>query len=216
MKKVLITGFEAFGKDKTNPTFDALMHLKKEQQLSSDNNLFIEILPVVRYESIDIVVKSIIKYQPDIILTIGQASGRKAITPERIAINLDDFRIPDNQGNQPIDEKIFKNGPDAYFSSLPIKAIIKTLRENEIPSDISNTAGTFVCNHLFYGIQHYIKTNNYNIQHGFIHVPLTPKQNANGNEPTMSLDLIIKGLKLIIQTSRNYTEDVSFSTGQIC
>ena len=211
MKKVLITGFEPFGGASINPALEAV---KKLGQATLDGgNIVVCDVPVTRYESIDTVVAAIEQHQPDIVITVGQAAGRAGITPERVAINLDDFRIPDNGGNQPIDEPVVADGPDAYFSTLPIKAIAQSLQERGIPCQVSNTAGTFVCNHLFYGIQHYLRDKN--IAHGFVHIPLLPSQDTTGNQATMSLDVIVEGLRLVAQASIDNEQDIAITAGQI-
>ncbi|TOG91731.1 pyroglutamyl-peptidase I [Vibrio parahaemolyticus] len=212
MKKVLITGFEPFGGDAINPALEAV---KRLEETSLDGGIIVTCqVPVTRFESISAVSDAIEAYQPDCVITVGQAAGRAAITPERVAINVDDFRIPDNGGNQPIDEPIIEQGPDAYFSSLPIKRIAQTLQESGIPCQVSNSAGTFVCNHLFYGVQHYLRDKS--IRHGFVHIPLLPEQATDGNHPSMSLDMIVAGLKLVAQVVIDHESDVVMSGGQIC
>ncbi|EHD6027307.1 pyroglutamyl-peptidase I [Vibrio parahaemolyticus] len=212
MKKVLITGFEPFGGDAINPALEAVRRL---EETSLDGGIIVTCqVPVTRFESIRAVIDAIEAHQPDCVITVGQAAGRAAITPERVAINVDDFRIPDNGGNQPIDEPIIEQGPDAYFSSLPIKRIAQTLHESGIPCQVSNSAGTFVCNHLFYGVQHYLRDKS--IRHGFVHIPLLPEQATDGNHPSMSLDMIVAGLKLVAQVVIDHESDVVVSGGQIC
>ncbi|MDW2105106.1 pyroglutamyl-peptidase I, partial [Vibrio sp. 1580] len=188
---------------------------KRLEETSLDGGIIVTCqVPVTRFESIRAVIDAIEAYQPDCVITVGQAAGRSAITPERVAINVDDFRIPDNGGNQPIDEPIIEHGPDAYFSSLPIKRIAQTLQESGIPCQVSNSAGTFVCNHLFYGVQHYLRGKS--IRHGFVHIPLLPEQATDGNHPSMSLDMIVAGLKLVAQVVIEHESDVVVSGGQIC
>ncbi|HCE2000296.1 TPA: pyroglutamyl-peptidase I [Vibrio parahaemolyticus] len=212
MKKVLITGFEPFGGDAINPALEAV---KRLEETSLDGGIIVTCqVPVTRFESTSAVIDAIEAYQPDCVITVGQAAGRAAITPERVAINVDDFRIPDNGCNQPIDEPIIEHGPDAYFSSLPIKRIAQTLQESGIPCQVSNSAGTFVCNHLFYGVQHYLRDKS--IRHGFVHIPLLPEQATDGNHPSMSLDMIVAGLKLVAQVVIDHESDVVVSGGQIC
>ncbi|WP_025542504.1 pyroglutamyl-peptidase I [Vibrio parahaemolyticus] len=212
MKKVLITGFEPFGGDAINPALEAV---KRLEETSLDGGIIVTCqVPVTRFESIRAVIDAIEAHQPDCVITVGQAAGRSAITPERVAINVDDFRIPDNGGNQPIDEPIIEHGPDAYFSSLPIKRIAQTLQESGIPCQVSNSAGTFVCNHLFYGVQHYLRDKS--IRHGFVHIPLLPEQATDGSLPSMSLDMIVAGLKLVAQVVIDHESDVVVSGGQIC
>lgn len=212
MKKVLITGFEPFGGDAINPALEAIKRLEGK---AIEGGVIVTChVPVTRFDSINTVIEAIEKHQPDCVITVGQAAGRAAITAERIAINVDDFRIPDNAGHQPIDEPVVAEGPDAYFSTLPIKRVVRTLQEQGIPSLVSNSAGTFVCNHLFYGVQHHLKSTP--VRHGFIHIPLLPEQDPSGNQPTMSLDTIVEGLKLIAEVSLNHDSDIVMAGGQIC
>ncbi|ELB2755743.1 pyroglutamyl-peptidase I [Vibrio sp. Vb2110] len=212
MKKVLITGFEPFGGDAINPALEAVKQL--EAAAIKGGVIVTCPVPVARYDSVKVVIEAIEAHQPDCVITVGQAAGRSAITPERVAINVDDFRIPDNVGYQPIDEPVVAEGPDAYFSTLPIKRVVQTLQTQGIPSQISNSAGTFVCNHLFYGIQHYLKDNP--IRHGFVHIPLLPEQAADGSQPSMSLDMIVEGLKLVAQVCIANDSDILVSGGAIC
>tara|TARA_Y100001960_G_C14773553_1_gene881593 strand:+ start:950 stop:1588 length:639 start_codon:yes stop_codon:yes gene_type:complete len=212
MKKVLITGFEPFGGASINPALEALKKLP-HTKLDGGEIVVCEV-PVTRYKSIETVIAAIETQKPDVVITVGQATGRTSISPERIAINVDDYRIPDNEGNQPIDEPIEVNGPTAYFTTLPIKVITQTLREKGIPCQVSNTAGTFVCNHLFYGVQHYLRDKT--IRHGFVHIPLLPEQDTTGDQATMSLDVIVEGLRLVAQTTIDNQHDIAFTGGQIC
>lgn len=169
---------------------------------------------MVRYKSIETVKQAIEEQQPYAVITVGQASGRAAITPERIAINVDDFRIPDNEGIQVIDEPVVAGGPDAYFTTLPIKAMVSEIQAQGIPATVSNTAGTFVCNHLFYGIQHYLKDTN--VRHGFVHIPLLPEQSVDGSQPTMKLEQIAEGLAIAAQAIIDNDSDIQQGAGTIC
>ncbi|MDW2100494.1 pyroglutamyl-peptidase I [Vibrio sp. 1580] len=212
MKKVLITGFEPFGGDAINPALEAVKQL---EAVAIKGGVIVTCpVPVVRYDSVKVVIEAIEAHQPDCVITVGQAAGRGAITPERVAINVDDFRIPDNAGHQPIDEPVVADGPDAYFSTLPIKRIVQTLQKQGIPSQISNSAGTFVCNHLFYGIQHYLKDKP--VRHGFVHIPLLPEQAVDGSQPSMSLEMIVEGLRLVAQVCIANENDILVSGGSIC
>ncbi|CAM4281291.1 Pyrrolidone-carboxylate peptidase [Bacillus manliponensis] len=148
MKTVLVIGFDPFGGEKVNPAWEVAKRLNKK--CIGEYTIFSKQLPTVFHKSIQVLQSYIEEIQPSIIICIGQAGGRAGITVERVAINIDDARIPDNEGNQPIDVPVVKGGPAAYFSTLPIKSIVKQLRENRIPASVSQTAGTFVCNHVFY------------------------------------------------------------------
>lgn len=212
MKTLLITGFEPFGGDELNPALEAVKRLEGLQLEGA--RVVTCTVPVVLQTSIDAVIGAIKTHKPDYVMTVGQAGGRSAITPERVAINIDDYRIPDNEGNQPIDQKVLGNGPDAYFSTLPIKAMVKAMQDKGIPAQLSNTAGTFVCNHLFYGVQHYLRDTN--INHGFVHIPLMTNQCLDGSKPTMSLDTIVEGLAIAAQAIVDNDKDISFGAGTIC
>jgi len=212
MKKILITGFEPFGEETINPALEAVKKLSGYQLDGAE--IVTCSVPVVYQKSISAVIDAIKTHQPDYVLTVGQAAGRAGITPERVAINVDDFRIPDNEGNKVVDEPIDVEGPDAYFSTLPIKAMVKAIQEQGIPAQVSNTAGTYVCNHLFYGIQHYLRKTN--IKHGFIHIPLLPNQSTDGEKPTLSLELIVKGLAIAAQAIVDNETDIKHGTGFIC
>lgn len=214
MQKLLITAFEPFAEDKVNPSLEALKSLAKKKW--KNGKIFTITVPVVRYKSIETVVAAIKKYKPDVVISVGQAGGRTAITPERIAINMDDFRIQDNEQNQPIDEPVMADAPSAYFSTLPIKAMVWAMQKKGIPSLISNSAGTFVCNHLFYGVQHYIVEHKLSIRYGFIHIPLLPQQSVKGENPTMSKETIVKGLTIAVQTALDYSQDIVQQGGTIC
>ena len=211
--RVLITGFDKFGGESINPSSSCVNSLPDV----IDN---IEIkkvtLPTVFKDSSRVLEENIKSFSPNIIICVGQAGGRSKITPERIAINIDDARIPDNIGNSPIDEAIRKDGENAYFSTLPIKAIVDELNKNNIPSAISNTAGTFVCNHIMYEAL-YITSKNYpNIKAGFIHIPYIEEQvKDKPNMPFMKKEYIITALELIIKTAVNYydKEDTKVTGG---
>lgn len=157
-------------------------------------------LPTVFNKSIERLEKALEEERPDVVLSIGQAGGRNRITIERVAININDARIPDNEGNQPIDEPIFVDGDTAYFSNLPIKRMVKAMKENHIPAEISNTAGTYVCNHVMYGILYNIEKKYPHMKGGFIHIPYLPSQAiAKPAAPSMALEDIVKGLTVGIQ-----------------
>lgn len=197
--KVLITGFDPFGKEKINPALEAIKIL--DDQIAGTQIVKVE-LPTVFIKSIEKLEKALEKENPDIVICIGQAGGRDKISVERIAINIMDARIPDNEGNQPIDEPIFPQGDPAYFSRLPIKRIVREMKENNIPAEISNTAGTYVCNHIMYGLLYNIATKYPNMKGGFIHIPYLPEQVIEKSKaPSMSLDYIVKGIIIAIEVA---------------
>ena len=214
MKKILVTGFDPFGGEKVNPALEVIKLLPKK---IGENEVRILEIPTVYKKSVEKIEKEIESYKPDYVLSIGQAGGRASISIERVAINIDDFRIKDNEGNQPIDENIFEDGENAYFSTLPIKAIQNELTKNNIPSSISNTAGTFVCNHVFYGVRYLIEKKFKGIKSGFVHIPYMPEQViGKADTPSMSLDNILKGVIVIIETIFNVENDIKKSGGTIC
>ena len=197
--RVLITGFDKFGGESINPSSLCVNSLP-------DNIDNIEIkkitLPTIFKDSSHVLEENIASFSPNIVICVGQAGGRSKITPERIAINIDDARIPDNIGNSPIDETIRKDGENAYFSTLPIKSIVDELNKNSIPSAISNTAGTFVCNHVMYEALYITSKKYQNIKAGFIHIPYIEEQVADKpNMPYMKKEDIIVALELIIKTA---------------
>lgn len=199
MKKVLITGFEPFGGEKVNPALEAVKMLP--DIIEGAKIVKLEV-PTVFKKSIKKLDECIEKERPDVTICVGQAGGRFDITVERVAINIDDARIPDNENNSPADEKIFKDGKNAYFASLPIKAIVKNITDAGIPASVSDSAGTFVCNHLMYGLLYLIDKKYNNMTGGFIHVPFIPQQ-ASGrkNTPSMNISDIVKALTIAIETA---------------
>ena len=212
--KVLITGFDPFGGEQINPAEEAVKRVRDNINGAEVIKLTIS---TVRTKSVEAIEKAIEKHNPDIVISVGQAGGRFDITPERVAINLDDFRIKDNEGNQVVDEIIKEDGQAAYFSNLPIKGMVKHMNENGIPASVSNTAGTFVCNHVMYGILYMIDKKYPNIKGGFIHIPyMTAQVVDKKNTPYMSLDEIVKGLELAIEACTIYNEDIKAIGGEIC
>ncbi|MGG5253617.1 pyroglutamyl-peptidase I [Neobacillus sp. SM06] len=214
MKKVLVTGFDPFGGEPVNPALEAVKLLNGKEITGFE--IVTKEIPTVFGKAIVRLNEAIEDVNPAIVICVGQAGGRSAITPERIAINVDDARIADNENNQPIDREIVPGGPAAYFSKLPVKAIMKKLNDNGIPASVSNTAGTFVCNHIFYGLMHYLETNGRGIRGGFIHIPFLPEQIVrNPGQPSMSLELIVKGLELSIEATITNETDIVAVGGEI-
>lgn len=193
-KKVLLTGFDPFGKDTINPALEAVKKL--DGVVIGDVEFVSQEVPTVFHESIAVVVEAIKTHQPDVVICVGQAGGRTQITPERVAINIDDARIPDNLGNQPIDEAVYEDGPAAYWTTLPVKSMVHHMKKAGIPAAVSNTAGTFVCNHLFYGLMHHLEQFAPNVRGGFIHIPYIPEQTLENGAASLHLDDIVKGLKI--------------------
>lgn len=215
MKKIIVTGFDPFGGEKINPALEVIKLLPES---INGNKVKILEIPTVWKESIRVIDEEIKKFNPDFVLSIGQAGGRTDISIERVAINMDDFRIKDNAGNQPVDEKIFADGENAYFSTLPIKAMQRKIKENKIPASISNSAGTFVCNHVFYGLRYLTEKKYKNIKVGFVHIPYLPEQvlDKDNNIASMSLETILKGIELAIQAIFENEVDIKAIGGEIC
>lgn len=212
--KLLITGFDPFGGESINPAIEAVKRLPDE--IDQAQIIKLEI-PTICHVSLSVIEEAIKKHDPDVILSIGQAGGRSDITVERIGINCDDCRIPDNAGNQIIDEPIASDGPAAYFVNLPIKAMVQEIQRAGIPASVSNSAGTFVCNHVTYGVRHLIETKYPGKRSGFVHIPYLPEQViTKKDQPSMSLDMIVRGLIAAIQAIAEYSEDVKISGGAIC
>lgn len=208
--KLLISAFDPFGGQKINPSSEAL-------KLIRDKILDIDIVkvevPTVFYESIKVLKASIDKEKPDFVICLGQAAGSEEIRIERVAINIDDARIKDNKGNQPIDEKVFIDGENAYFSNLPIKAMVNNIRNIGIKASVSNSAGTFVCNHLLYGLLYYINKEYKDIKGTFIHIPSIEEDIAI-NGKFMPLNKIVEAIEEAIRTISLVKEDIKKTEGK--
>ena len=191
MTKVLLTGFEPFGTATSNPSGEIV------KQISGDN-IVTAILPVTYAQSAERLLSLINQHNPDVVLCLGQAEGRTQITPEKVAINLDDARLPDNAGVQRSDVKILDDGPDAYFTSLPIKEMVDAAKAAGVPASVSLSAGAFLCNHVFYVAQ-----NNFagtKVRSGFVHVPLMDSQATEfPGLPTMPLDQMVKAVRAMLE-----------------
>ena len=212
--KILVTGFDPFGGDKINPAIESV-------KLLPDTIEGVEIIkleiPTVVYKSLHMIKEAIEKYNPDMILSIGQAGGRNDITVERVGINVNDFRIKDNEGNQPVDEAIYEDGDAAYFSKLPIKAMVSEIRKAGIPASVSNSAGTFVCNHVLYGVCYMVEHEFKGKKSGFIHIPFLPEQVVEkAGYASMSLDCIKDALVAAIKAMIHNEEDIKAAEGTIC
>ena len=212
--KLLLTAFDPFGGDAVNPALEAVKLVA--DKIGRFDIVKLEV-PTVFRKSIERVAQAIEEEKPDAVLCIGQAGGRFEITPERVAINIDDARIKDNEGNQPIDTKIFEDGENAYFTTLPIKSMVEAIREANLPAAVSNTAGTFVCNHLMYGVLYTLAKNYPNIKGGFTHVPFIPEQVARRTPvaPYMALEDIKRGLEAAISAiDKNFEADINVNGGK--
>lgn len=210
--KLLITGFDPFGGGKINPAWEAVSRLP---EIIDEVDIVKLQIPTVFKKSAQKLFQAIEEEKPDAVICVGQAGGRYDISIERVAINIDDARIEDNEGNKPLDVRVFEDGENAYFSNLPIKAMVEEIKKEGIPASISNTAGTYVCNHIMYSLLYYInKKGLKNIRGGFIHVPLSPKQAIDmKNTPFMDIDLVVKALEAAIRAVSLYEEDKLISGG---
>lgn len=189
--RILITAFEPFQQETVNATMEALALLPD----SVSRHTFIKrVLPVEFGTAIDRIKALVDELSPDAVICMGQATGRSDVTPERVAINVSDARIPDNAGNQPKDAPIRADGPAAYFSTLPVREMIAAMKENGVPASLSNTAGTFVCNHLMYGLMDHLSVTGRHIPAGFIHIPATPGQAVERPSPSLAPETVAKGL----------------------
>ena len=212
--KILVTGFDPFGGEKVNPALEAVKSLPSEIHGAEVHWV---VIPTVFYQSAEVLEAAIVRNQPDAVLCIGQAGGRASLTPERVAINQDDARIPDNQGNQPIDTPIRLNGQAAYFSTLPIKAMVQAIKEEGLPATVSNTAGTFVCNHLMYQALYLADKKFPNMRAGFMHIPYMTEQVVNKpNTASMNLTDIVRGIEAAIGAIVDYKDkDIKLVGGTI-
>ena len=194
MSKILVTGFEAFDKSALNPSGEIVKALKGDDLVTA-------ILPVVFGQASGQLRELIDLHKPSAVVCLGQAEGRSEMTPERIAINLDNARIADNAGNQPLEQKISADGPDGYFSTLPIEKMVTSMKAAGIPASISLSAGTFVCNHIFYVLQDYLKDSS--IKSGFMHVPLMDEQRRDyPTLPTMPIRQMVAGAEIALNVLR--------------
>ncbi|MCH4266484.1 MAG: pyroglutamyl-peptidase I [Solobacterium sp.] len=195
--KILVTGFDPFGGEKVNPAIESVKLLP--DTIAGAEIIKLEI-PTVIYKSLNKIEEKIKEVNPDVIICVGQAGGRPDITVERTGVNVNDCRIPDNEGNQPTDEKVFADGPDGYFATLPIKAMVAKIQEAGIPASVSDTAGTFICNHVLYGTRYLVEHKYPGKKSGFIHIPyMTSQCVGKRNMPSMNLDDIVKGLTAAIE-----------------
>ena len=213
--KVLLTGFDPFGGETVNPALEAVKLL--DGAVIAEAQVVTRELPTVRGKAIEALVRAIQEVQPAVVIAVGQAGGRMEITPERVAINVDDFRIPDNEGNQAVDEAVVADGPAAYWSTLPIKKMVAVLKADGIPASVSNTAGTFVCNHVFYGLMHYLQQEGNRRRGGFIHIPYLPAQAARlAGQPSMALEVVVQGLRRAVEVALTTQDDERHIGGTIC
>ncbi len=201
MKKLLITAFEPFGGELINPSLEAVriiegIHLP---------GVRVEVLklPVSRFEAVDVTLARMRGVQPDVVLMLGEAGGRAQVMPERVAVNWDDFPIPDESGNQPRGERIVENGAEEFHSTLPVEAIVSQLNDAEILAGVSHSAGRFLCNRLFYSVMQSLSESNASTIAGFMHLPYLPEQTANKTPgcPSLSREAQVQAVRIAMEAS---------------
>jgi len=215
--RVLVTGFEAFGGAASNPSGEVVRRLLDDTAAFDEAGIEVVgvALPVTFQGAAAAIERAVDEHRPDVVVALGLAEGRDAITPEKVAINLADARIPDNDGAQPVDESIEDGGPAARFTGLPVKSIVAALTEAGIPARVSLTAGSFVCNHVAYVLGG-IAERHPGLRAGFVHVPATPDLVPVGaSTPTMSLDELERGIRLAVITAARTTHDAKVAGGSI-
>lgn len=210
--KILITGFDPFGGEPVNPAYEAVKLIP--DTIAGAEIVKIEI-PTVFGEAGKAVEKGIIENKPDVVVCVGQAGGRSDVQVERVAINLCEARIPDNAGNQPMDEKVQADGPDAYFATIPVKAMVKNMHDHGLTGSVSYTAGTYVCNNVMYDLLYMIDKKYPSIRGGFIHVPFAVQQGIGkpAGTATMALETIAKCLEYCLEAIVLNDEDVKVNMG---
>lgn len=190
--KILVTGFDPFAGEPLNPSWEVARRLPG--RVAGADVVAVR-LPTSFRGSTAALRAAVLAHEPDVVVSIGQAGGRAAVTPERVAINVDDARIPDNDGAQPVDEPIAPDGPAAYFSTLPVKAMVAAITDAGVPAAVSSSAGTFVCNHVFYAARHLVERELPGTTAGFVHVPYLPSQVLDKpGTPALSLDDMVTAL----------------------
>jgi pyroglutamyl-peptidase len=214
-KTILLTGFEPFGGETVNPSWLAVQGL--HHQCTSDGSTVVALeLPCVFQASRQVLAEAVAQYQPHTVLCVGQAGGSAELRLERVAINLVDARIADNAGAQPIDQAIVPDGPAAYFTSMPLKAMRAALHAKGIPATVSYSAGTYVCNHVFYGLMHEAARNVQLGRAGFVHIPYLPQQALHhAGAPSMALELVQQALLTVLETSIATAQDLALGAGSL-
>lgn len=209
---ILLTGFEPFGGESTNPSWTAARAAADLLKAEGYEVAAVE-LPCVFGDAIGVLHAALAEHRPALVVCAGQAGGRRAVSLERIAINCDDARIPDNAGNAPVDEPVVPGAPAAYFSTLPVKAALAALGTAGIPAEVSQTAGTYVCNHVFYGLMHALRLSP-GVRGGFVHVPYGPDQVPAGSGlASLPLEQMTQALAVVVRTALATTADAKLAAG---
>jgi pyroglutamyl-peptidase len=210
---VLVTGFEPFGGDARNPSWDACQRLPNE---IAGLRLERVRVPCEFGRAIDAVTEAIERHRPALVVCLGLATGCTHLSVERVAINVDDARIADNAGAQPVDEPVVAGGPPAYFAMLPVKAMVAAMRAAGVPAEVSNSAGTYVCNHLMYGVLHFLAAGGHKARAGFIHVPASEEMVLDKRGvPSMALATMVRGIEAAIAAARSTLRDVKLAGGTL-
>jgi pyroglutamyl-peptidase len=215
--RVLVTAFEPFGGEALNPSLEALRRLA-DATWPDGVQVATQPLPVVYGESLDVLRRAVSTYDPDVVVATGQAGGRSDVTPERVAVNLDDAPAADNTGQVPLDRPVVAGGPTAYFSTLPVKAITEALRAAAIPASVSHTAGTYVCNHVFYGLMHLLASERPHTRGGFVHLPYAHEQvldHTGPRPPSLALATITEAVRLAVVTAVGRPVEVAAVAGAV-
>lgn len=207
---MLLTGFEPFGGDAVNPSGEAVHWVAAHW--SGPEVLVTAVLPVTFAGSAARLRELLDEHRPDIVIGVGLAGGRSAIGVERVAVNLDDARIPDNDGEQPVDVPVVEGAPAAVFSTLPVKAIADAVNRAGIPAEVSYSAGTFVCNHVFFAAVHAAPTA---ARAGFVHVPWSAEHAPDPDAPTLPLADIVRALEITVRTALDVAEDATTPGGTL-
>ncbi|VVJ22826.1 Pyrrolidone-carboxylate peptidase (EC [Amycolatopsis camponoti] len=209
MARVLMTGFAPFGGEPVNPSWQAVSLLGARR----DDIAAVE-LPCEFAASLPTLRRAVEEHRPSLVVCVGQAGGRPDVTPERVAVNLIDARIPDNAGARPVDVPVVPDGPAAYFTTLPVKACVAAIRAAGVPASVSHTAGTYVCNQVFYGLMHLLSARP-DVRGGFVHVPFSPEQVAASGKavPSLGVDRIADALEALVDTALRTTTDLAVSAG---
>ncbi|MGO4228072.1 pyroglutamyl-peptidase I [Arthrobacter sp. YAF34] len=209
---ILLTGFEPFGGETVNPSWTAARSAARLLQSEGLDVQALE-LPCVFGESAALLQEALERFRPELVVCAGQAGGRPRISLERVAINCDDARIPDNAGNRPVDEPVVQGGPAAYFTSLPVKAALAALTAQNIPAEVSQTAGTYVCNHVFYALMHALRLRP-GTRGGFVHVPYEDSQlPAGSGTPSLPAQQMAAALAVVVRTALVTTADLKLAAG---
>ena len=211
--KILVTGFDPFGGASVNPAYEAVKLLPDSIKGAE---IIKQEIPTVFKKEGEVLKAGIEEHKPDIVICVGQAGGRSCMSVEKVAINLMEARIPDNEGQQPFDEPIHSDGETGYFASLPVKAMVQKMREHGIPAKVSYTAGTFVCNDIMYRLLYMIDKKYHDVRGGFIHVPYLPEQVTElpDGTPSMSAEMIAQALEYGVEAVLENTEDISAVMGE--